>query len=48
MATRGREAANKEKAKCSPAGSEAAETAPHPSSPFLAFLMANLPIFVRQ
>lgn len=48
MVTRGGEAANKEKAKCSPVGSEAAEAAPHPSSPFLAFLMANPPIFVRQ
>ena len=48
MVTRGGGAANQEKAKCSPLGSEATEAVPHPSSPFLAFLMANPPIFVIQ
>lgn len=48
MVTRGGGAASQEKATCSPSGPEAAEAALHPSSPFLAFLMANLPILVIQ
>lgn len=44
--TKGLGTTNQEEAKCSPLGSEASEAAPHPSSPFLAFLMVNSPIFV--